>query len=74
MMNSLLNKWVVVWSEQQQCFNYETVERMLNSNINSFKRQKANQYVPLAFFDSAEEASDAIEVFRKHRPDLNEPE
>jgi hypothetical protein len=70
-MHDLLNKWVVVWSEQQQCFNYEPVEKMLKSNINSFNRQQANQYVPLAFFNSSEEAFDAIEVFRKHRQDLN---
>ncbi|MCP4056489.1 MULTISPECIES: hypothetical protein [unclassified Pseudoalteromonas] len=72
MMEDLLSKWVVVWSEQQQCFNYESVERMLDSNINSFKRKKANQYVPLAFFESSEEARNAIQAFKKHRPDLNE--
>ncbi|WP_405127961.1 hypothetical protein [Pseudoalteromonas sp. PB2-1] len=70
MVENINSNWVVLWSEQQQCFHYETVEKMLESNISSFKRCKPNQYVPLAFFKSDKDARQAIKKLKQFRADL----
>jgi len=69
MIDNINSNWVVLWSEQQQCFHYEKVERMLESNIRSFKRCQPNQYVPLAFFESDKDARQAIKKLKEFRAD-----
>lgn len=53
--------YVAEWSHSQQQYHFHTVEMMLQSNINQHNNNKGPDYIPLAFFDTAEEASKYID-------------
>lgn len=52
-----LNKlWVVEWSESQQSFHIDTIEKMLKRNTSAFLSERKTDYKPLAFAESQDEA------------------
>lgn len=60
MMSSenLLGKWVVEWSQIQQNFHVDTLEKTLERNLRAFKNDRPSQYVVLCIADSMEQANE----------------
>ena len=55
-MENFNKSWVVEWSESQQSYHIDTIEKMLNRNINAFANGRKTDYKPLIFAESQSEA------------------
>jgi hypothetical protein len=71
MKMSVTNKDISLeWSFSQKCFHIEPVMYSMRSNMDSFLRGGASDYVLLGIFGSDEEASAAAQTLREQRPDM----
>lgn len=51
------NIWVLLWSEKQKQFHYETLAQTLSKGLDLFFDKSASDYIPLSLHSSIEEAS-----------------
>lgn len=59
---------VLEWSESQQQFHTIPIEKMLSLNLQRFVNGPAgNDWTPLAFFSTYEEAAEAREILRAEK-------
>jgi ArsR family metal-binding transcriptional regulator len=57
--------FVVEYSAMQNAFHVQTVSEMLLSNIRRFTMQDGNDYVPMAFTETKEEADKIVASLRE---------
>lgn len=55
--NNLQGKWVVEWSEIQQEFHIDTLEKTLERNLSAFRSDRKSQYVILCIADGQKQAN-----------------
>jgi len=51
------NLVLVCWSASQGAARYETMEETLRTNMRAFRENRRNDYVPIAAFETMEEAN-----------------
>lgn len=63
----MLEKQVVLYSIQQDCFHIESVADYLENNLSRILNKKKDfaSYHPIGFFDSYEFASEFVKEFRE---------
>ncbi len=59
-MNNLLEKLAVEFSISQKAFHKHPVSDMIKTNLESVLMKKQNDYIPIGFFDTHEQADTFI--------------
>lgn len=60
--------WVAEWSESQQCFNLETLEKSVKDNLRAFQEaSKCNDWVIVGVFRDIHDAGDHCHKLRMDR-------
>jgi len=64
--------WVAEWSEDQKCFNVETLDAILKRNFQIMAEGNGGGYIPFAICKTIREANEACEsgkqFLQKNRP------
>jgi hypothetical protein len=63
--------WVVTWSRSQDCFHVETVDEMLQSNLEVFFHQNPypSDWIVVGFADTIHEANEITVRLKKKMDD-----
>jgi hypothetical protein len=62
------NLWTVEWSQSQQCFHIDALQKTITRNIAAFMHNRSNDYQLLYIAKSQEKASEAIAKLEKEFP------
>jgi len=59
--------WVVEWSESQQCFHVDLLDKSLETNTRNYLEGRKTDFVPIGVFATAEEATSYTETMKSQR-------
>lgn len=71
MTSGTTDKWVVEWSDAQECYHIDTLSKSIAGNMRSFINKWPLQYTIIAICDSPEEADQWFEKLDKARNEQN---
>lgn len=62
------NLWTVQWSEKQQCFHVDQLDRLLTDNLRKFIQvNQYNDWALIAIMTSHSEAHEVVRILREKR-------